>query len=563
MESVKHDAPYEARLGPGLRGLWDKALRHMQAGELARAEELLRQLLEEEPGFVPALNKLGVCRARSGDLQGAREAFRSALEQDARYVPALSNLATTYLEEGALDQAIALYRRALEEDPDYAVARENLAAAYKRQGNWDAFVRELKRAHRTRLYAGSGSGGSWEDPPARARQGCLAAVAALLLLLAAALLGGCSGWLGGWPRPALPVVPLPGEPASAASGGGPVLGLLAPLSGEEAPVGRAAQRAARLALAGNARLRLEVRDSGGRPQEAVRAADLLLERERVAALLAVADEDTAQALAWLAERAGAPLVVVGTGSEERFPPGKWVFRVGPAEGLAARAVGAAARRGGGRWVLVEVADGRAARQARAFTEAAGRPAARAVLPKPEEPWLSRVREEVYRAQPSAVFLAAPPAELPALVQALARAGTSPAWVTDPLLPPEGSARLALALAAWGSPAYSAAAYPGPAGAVPEGFVRAFREAEGRDPDALSALAYDAARLLAEAVESAGSRAGERGAVREALLALPVRQGATGLVGFAGGQEGSHQAFPVRWRAAGGGWVVEPWGIAGP
>lgn len=183
---MERDRRYEEQLSPEHRSLWQEALRHLQAGRIEAAEGLLQRLLAGNPGFVPAINKLGVCRVRAGDREGARRAFERALELDHRYVPALSNLATTYLEEGDLDRAIDLYRQALAEDPDYAIARENLAAAYKRQGQIDAFVRELKRAYRAELRAGRPAR---EDEPTR--RGCLPPA----VLLAMSALSAAAAWL--------------------------------------------------------------------------------------------------------------------------------------------------------------------------------------------------------------------------------------------------------------------------------------------------------------------------------------------------------------------------------
>jgi branched-chain amino acid transport system substrate-binding protein len=61
------------------------------------------------------------------------------------------------------------------------------------------------------------------------------------------------------------------------------------------------------------------------------------------------------------------------------------------------------------------------------------------------------------------------------------------------------------------------------------FVAAYRTRFGSVPDSIGALAYDAARLLADAIRRAGSTAGAR--VREALAATKGFPGVTGDLTF--------------------------------
>jgi len=61
------------------------------------------------------------------------------------------------------------------------------------------------------------------------------------------------------------------------------------------------------------------------------------------------------------------------------------------------------------------------------------------------------------------------------------------------------------------------------------FVEAYRARFGQVPDSIGALAYDAARLLADAIRRAGSTAGAR--VREALAATKDFPGVTGVLTF--------------------------------
>ena len=61
------------------------------------------------------------------------------------------------------------------------------------------------------------------------------------------------------------------------------------------------------------------------------------------------------------------------------------------------------------------------------------------------------------------------------------------------------------------------------------FVAAYRQAFGADPDSIAALSYDAARLIADAMQRAGSTEGKR--VRDALASTRDFPGVTGRITF--------------------------------
>jgi predicted O-linked N-acetylglucosamine transferase (SPINDLY family) len=129
------------------------AVRNHQAGRLAEAEKLYRQVLATQPNHAEALHLLGVlahqsgrldlaieCYQRSltarpnqadlhnhlgnirrsqGNLQEAAAAFQAAVRCEPKHIAALHNLANCLQESGALDEAIAFYRRALAAGPDH------------------------------------------------------------------------------------------------------------------------------------------------------------------------------------------------------------------------------------------------------------------------------------------------------------------------------------------------------------------------------------------------------------------------------------------------------------
>src|SRR2546425_10933981 len=148
------------------RELLEEAERHLQAGEYAAAERVIRQALEAAPDSAVARSKLGVALAQQGRLDDAIAEFSKALSLRPTYAPAYSNLGNAYREKGMLPEAVVAYERALAIDPDYAIAHRNLGILYKQMGRVGDAVDHFKKA--TRLSVRRSAGGS-----SQTRRGCL------------------------------------------------------------------------------------------------------------------------------------------------------------------------------------------------------------------------------------------------------------------------------------------------------------------------------------------------------------------------------------------------------
>jgi len=128
--------------------LYNQALRYMEKWELDKAEEVLRQLLDEDPQHARALNKLGVIFARRKDLQQAEMCFNEALALDPSLASAHSNLGNIYAERGWHARAKAAYEQALLLEPDNSTALHNLGVLYRKSGDIAKGVSLLKEASR-------------------------------------------------------------------------------------------------------------------------------------------------------------------------------------------------------------------------------------------------------------------------------------------------------------------------------------------------------------------------------------------------------------------------------
>ena len=123
-------------------------MRHLEAGELDEAEDILRTYLCGNPTDAMAHNKLGVVFVRRPNREEAKRSFEEALKHDAYLVHALNNLGNIAREEGEFERAIEYYHKAIIIDPDYSVPHNNLSVVYKQLNRYRDFVREIKTAKR-------------------------------------------------------------------------------------------------------------------------------------------------------------------------------------------------------------------------------------------------------------------------------------------------------------------------------------------------------------------------------------------------------------------------------
>lgn len=134
--------------------LYNKAVSYIENWDLDKAEETLRQLLEEDPQHARAMNKLGVVYARRKDLRQAEICFNEAVALDPKLASAYSNLGNIYAERGWTERAKEAYERALFLDPGNPTATHNLGVLYRKSGDISkgvSLLKEANRAERRRL----------------------------------------------------------------------------------------------------------------------------------------------------------------------------------------------------------------------------------------------------------------------------------------------------------------------------------------------------------------------------------------------------------------------------
>lgn len=120
--------------------IFDQALGHHMAGQLAEAEALYARLLQARPDHVEALHLLGVIQHQRGRHDAAVRLIGEAVRLKPDYADAHSNLGAALRALGRFDQAIAALSAALKLQPDHAEALTNLGVAMRERHGLDAAV---------------------------------------------------------------------------------------------------------------------------------------------------------------------------------------------------------------------------------------------------------------------------------------------------------------------------------------------------------------------------------------------------------------------------------------
>jgi len=122
------------------------AIQHHQAGRLADAEALYRQILAARPNHADARHLLGVIAHQASRHDLAVEWIQTAIGLNPQNPFAHANLGEACRAAGRLDQAVAAYHRALELKPDYPEAHYNLGIVLRERGQLEEAAASYRRA---------------------------------------------------------------------------------------------------------------------------------------------------------------------------------------------------------------------------------------------------------------------------------------------------------------------------------------------------------------------------------------------------------------------------------
>jgi predicted O-linked N-acetylglucosamine transferase (SPINDLY family) len=135
---------------PSIPSVLQEAIRHHQAGRLAEAEALYRQVLALQPGQADALHYLGVIAHQVGRHDLALDWIRQSLAAAPQNPTAHSNLGEALRALRRLDEARASYEQAIALAPQFAEAHNNLGIVHREKGRVDEAVAAFREALRLR-----------------------------------------------------------------------------------------------------------------------------------------------------------------------------------------------------------------------------------------------------------------------------------------------------------------------------------------------------------------------------------------------------------------------------
>jgi predicted O-linked N-acetylglucosamine transferase (SPINDLY family) len=116
---------------PTIQQIFQAAVAHHQAGRLAQAEKLYRQVLSLEPRHAEAMHYLGALATQGGRHDIAVELIRQSIALNPHSAVAHSNLAVALRENGQLEGAIAAAQIAVALDPEFPEAHNTLGVTLK------------------------------------------------------------------------------------------------------------------------------------------------------------------------------------------------------------------------------------------------------------------------------------------------------------------------------------------------------------------------------------------------------------------------------------------------
>lgn len=122
------------------------ATQHQQAGQLQKAEQLLRQVLQINPNVSPAWQILGVIAHQAGNLPVAIDSMSRAIKLNPTSAVLYANRAELRRQNGELEQAEADARQAIRLDPRCVSAHSNLGIVLYSKGDLESAEAAQKQA---------------------------------------------------------------------------------------------------------------------------------------------------------------------------------------------------------------------------------------------------------------------------------------------------------------------------------------------------------------------------------------------------------------------------------
>ncbi len=141
-----------------LTAMMSVAAGHHEAGRLAEAEAIYRQVLALEPDHAEALHSLGILATQVGQPSVAAELFHRSVLINPQQADAWTNLGNAWQACGRLEEGIQAHRHAIALRPNFALGWNNLGASLHREQRLEEAIEAFKAAvNADPLYAAAWS----------------------------------------------------------------------------------------------------------------------------------------------------------------------------------------------------------------------------------------------------------------------------------------------------------------------------------------------------------------------------------------------------------------------
>ena len=116
------------------------------SGQIAKAEQVCKELLQTFPQSLVVINVLGAALKRQGKLHEAVQSFEKAIQLKPDYAEAYNNRGVILKDLGQLEEAVKCYDKAIQLKPDYAEAYSNRGVTLKGLGQLEEAVKCYDKA---------------------------------------------------------------------------------------------------------------------------------------------------------------------------------------------------------------------------------------------------------------------------------------------------------------------------------------------------------------------------------------------------------------------------------
>src|SRR5256885_221768 len=122
---------------PTAQELLTQAVQHYRSGRLVESEQLVRQVLAQNPNHPDALTLLGAIAKTAGNNEAAIQIFQAVVLLQPNSPFAQNNLGTALTDARQLPQAVAAFRRGIELRGDIPELHNNLSDVLRLLGQPD------------------------------------------------------------------------------------------------------------------------------------------------------------------------------------------------------------------------------------------------------------------------------------------------------------------------------------------------------------------------------------------------------------------------------------------